>query len=408
MAFRSATPWLAHLAGAAVLAAAGMLAACGDSGSSSLMSGAGGNGPQGSPLPSGPTASSVASSSSASTSTPVAADAGPPESKGEQMFHALQSQLVAGCGGAGGECHVNGAFQSAPVWLGQPDAYLSAKAYPGVITSDPYSSILLLKGPHEGPAFSGPLSALGDLVTAWLTEEATEIVTKPLPATTPVSVSAGPNVIDISGITPGIPGASIAFIASFSGEILTLTNLSVQAPAASGLHIAHPVFAVVPSGGHAIPDPVDSFSNVDQTIGVAKSTTLGPGILVLEGYSGGATLQIEFNTLAAVAPPPPPDAGAGGGCKNVAAFTANAVPAIQANQCLNCHNTGGPGNSSLDLSQVGIDDAVACAQALTKVDLANPSQSEIILAPTGQVPSHPFQGASATYTTMMLAWITTE
>jgi hypothetical protein len=235
------------------------------------------------------------------------------------------------------------------------------------------------------------------------------MVAKKLPATIPVNVQAGPNVIDISGEATGIPGASIAFTAAMVGPILTLTNVSVQAPATMGLHIAHPIFATVPATGPVVPDPVDSFSNVDQTIGVAQSATLGTGTIILEGFVGGSQLEIEFNTLAPVAPPPVPDAGAAGsGCKDVASFTANAVPAIQANGCLNCHNTGGPGNSSLDLSQVGIDDAVACGQALTKVDLASPSQSDIILAPTGQVASHPFKGASATYPTMMLAWITNE
>jgi hypothetical protein len=322
----------------------------------------------------------------------------------------MQTQLVAGCGGAGGMCHVYGAFDqsSTPVWLGQPDPYLSAKKFPGVISADPYSSILLLKGPHEGPAFTGPLASLGDSVTAWLTEEATEIVTAPLPTTAPLPIAAGPNVVDISHVAAGIPGASIAFTASATGEILTLSNITVQAPATAGLHIAHPIFALVPSGGAPVPDPVDSFSNVDQTLGVAQSVALGPGTLILEGYTGRTSLEIEFNTLAPVAPPPAVDAGAGGGCKNVAAFTANAVPAIQANQCLTCHGTGGAGNSSLDLSQVGIDDAVACAQALTKVDLTDPSQSDIILAPTGAVASHPFKGASATYASMMLTWIATE
>jgi hypothetical protein len=405
---RPVTTLLPYLGGALVLALAGSLAACGDAGADSL------SGSIGSQQPSaGPAQGSTdpGTSSQASSSVAAAVDAGPPESQGEQLFRALQTNLVSTCGGTGGMCHVTGIFQddSTPIWLGQPDPYLSVKAFPGAITSDPYSSILLLKGPHEGPAFTGPYAALGTQVTTWLTAEALEIVAKQLPATTPVNVQNGPNVIDISSGATGIPGATIAFTAATVGSILTLTNVTVQAPTTTGLHIAHPIFAIVPPAGPVVPDPVDSFSNVDQTLTAAESEALGTGILILEGFAQGAQLEIQFNTLASVAPPTvSSDAGTAGGCVDLADFVANAVPAIQANTCLNCHNTGGPGNASLDLSQIGVDNALACAQALTKVNLTDPSQSDIILAPTGQVAAHPFKGASATYTTMMLAWITKE
>ncbi len=386
----------------------GGIAACADSGADSLMPGQTWSA-QTSPDASGPIGSSNSpnfpSFDDAGTA-PV--DAAPAEPKGEQMFRALQSSLVATCGGTAGVCHVTGAFQggTCPTWLGMPDPYISAKTYPGIITADPYSSKLLIKGPHEGPDFSGPNAMLGTQVTAWLTEEALEIVATALPATTPATLNIGPNVIDISQSAAGIPGATIAFVASITDQILTLSHLSIEAPTTAGLHIAHPVFAIVPPTGPIVPDPVDSMSNVDQTLLPAVSDVLGPGILVLENFAAGSQLEIEFNTLASVAPPSPADAG--GGCKNVAAFTANAVPAIQANTCLTCHNTGGPGNSSLDLSQVGVNDTLACAQALTKVNLTTPSQSDIILAPTGMVAAHPFKTASSTYATMMLTWIATE
>ena len=101
----------------------------------------------------------------------------------------------------------------------------------------------------------------------------------------------------------------------------------------------------------------------------------------------------------------------GGGCKAVAEFVSSAVPAIQQNGCLNCHNTGGSGNGSLDLSGLGAtppDNQAACNQALLRANPQNPPQSDIILAPTGQVAAHPFKGATPSFVTMMEAWITAE
>ena len=86
------------------------------------------------------------------------------------------------------------------------------------------------------------------------------------------------------------------------------------------------------------------------------------------------------------------------------------MPAIQANTCLNCHNTGGSGNASLDLSGLAAnppDDTTACAQALS-ASTPDPAQSDIILAPTGQVADHPFKNASQSFVTMMETWITAE
>jgi hypothetical protein len=153
----------------------------------------------------------------------------------------------------------------------------------------------------------------------------------------------------------------------------------------------------------------DDLSNVSQTVPAGTTAPLGTGLLVLTGWASTDTFQITFQQI--VAASATADAGSTGGCKDVASFTTNAVPAIQANTCLNCHNTGGSGNASLDLSALATtpaDDAKACAQALTRINPANPAQSDIILAPTGQVAAHPFQGASANYTTMMETWIAAE
>jgi hypothetical protein len=97
------------------------------------------------------------------------------------------------------------------------------------------------------------------------------------------------------------------------------------------------------------------------------------------------------------------------GCRSLETFTASAVPAIQANQCLSCHTTGNA-QAALDLSglvRTPRDDSHACDAALAHAGLANAAASPIILAPRGIIP-HPFQGASQSYVTQMLAWIGAE
>jgi hypothetical protein len=226
-----------------------------------------------------------------------------------------------------------------------------------------------------------------------------------LPSSDPFTLTSGANTVDVSKAGTGIPGTKITFTAAISGDIVTLSNLSIQAPTATAIHVVHPIFATV-ANGQPTADPVDSLSTVDQTVASGQTATLGSGTVIFTGVATGAQFQIEFTKLASTTPV---DAGTTGGCKSVASFTANATPAIQGNQCLNCHGApGGSGYGSLDLSQVGKNDTLACAQALTKVDLNNKASSDIILAPTGGVGAHPFKNANANYKTMMLNWINNE
>jgi cytochrome c553 len=163
----------------------------------------------------------------------------------------------------------------------------------------------------------------------------------------------------------------------------------------------------LPQGAPEIDD--QSFSNEDQTVGAGETAPLGPGLLILTDWSAGAQMKIEFTTLAAATVV---DSGTlAGGCKALSTFTANAVPAIQANTCLTCHNSGGSGNAAMDLSGLAAtppDDATACAQALAQVNLTTPAQSNIILAPTGGLTNHPFTKASQSFVTMMETWIAAE
>lgn len=315
------------------------------------------------------------------------------------LFEALLPTLSTTCGGA---CHGLG-VGGAPIWLGQPDPYTSAKMFPGIIVADPGSSIIVTKGRHEGPPMVDPLLTQ---VMGWLTAEAAALPVVTLPSTPAFTPTMGSNDIDCSAA--GIPGLHITFNATASGDLLTLTGLNVVTPTTTGAQITYPIFATLPEGGPEIDDA--SFSNLVQTVAAGTTSALGPGVLVLTQWSTDAQMKIEFTSLVKVTVA---DGGGAttGGCKSVASFTANAVPAIQANSCLTCHNTGGSGNPSLDLSGLAAnppDDATACAQALSRVNLQTPAQSDIILAPTGQVANHPFKNASQSFVTMMETWIAAE
>jgi len=298
--------------------------------------------------------------------------------------------------------------KNAPAYLGGSDPYTTIKTYAGVIVANPQQSILLTKGAHEGPALVDPLRAS---ITTWLTAES---IGAPAGAVTtaPFAVTTGANQIDLSTL---VPGAAMTFTAATSGEYLELTSIQLIAPAGSTVTVTYPIFYVVPASGPQIQD--NDFSNVNQTISAGQTATLGPGLLSIEGWATGDDLRIAFKKLVASGGGTTGGSGdagtvtATGACKSVSSFTTNAVPVITENNCLNCHGTGGSGNGALDLSplaEIPADDTTACAHVLTKVNLANPAESPVILAPTGGVVGHPFTTATADFTPAMETWIQAE
>jgi mono/diheme cytochrome c family protein len=338
-----------------------------------------------------------------------------------QTFNALEPALVTSCG----TCHGGvSTLPGVPQWLAGPNRYTTITTYPGIIVTDVSSSLLLTIGDtvqHSGgPGLGdGPPGYLRDKVTTWLEMEALAITSVPLAATPPFAIQNGGNTIDIS--KGGVKGASMSFTVAIYGSVITFTDMTIKAPAMTGLTIAHPIFAIVPAGGTPTADVGDSFSNLNETVPAGQSMPLGVGLFVLDvaatvgsDWAKSDLLEIQFTTLA---PATVSDAGTGeggeggssGGCKSVATYTADAVPAIMANTCLTCHQGENPGaTAALDMTKVGTDNAAACAQALNRVNLADPANSDIILAPTGGVAAHPFKGASASFKTMMLLWIAKE
>lgn len=378
---------LVVLAAALAAASAGALA-CGDQSADQLLSGA------------SPGESSAAAPGGGGATNADGGDAA------YALFQAALPGLSTRCGGA---CHVQGKF-GAPAWIGPPDPYQAIKGYKGIVVADPSASIVLGKGPHEGPDLIDPLRAQ---VQQWLEAEAAKMVAQTQSQTTPAfSVVMGPNTVDLSRAGTGISGATLFFDAKLANGILSLTSMQVVAPAMVGVHVAAPTFVVIPAQGAEIPD--DSFSNADVTVPAGKAAALPPGMLLLTDWSAGARMRVEFATIAPAGSSGSPDGGGVvGGCKAVGLFQASAVPVIGKNGCVNCHGMGGSGNTRLDLSalQGGSPDyQAACNQALTKANPKNPPASEIVQVPTGQLPmlNHPFTTASADFAPMMEAWIGAE
>jgi cytochrome c553 len=345
-------------------------------------------------------------------------DSGPSAPTPEELFNALEPPLFTACG----TCHgTSTGLAAAPKWLLGPNRYATVKAYPGIIVSDPEESLLLTIGDtvqHAGgPGLSdNPPVDLRDQVANWLEAEAAAIEAIPLAQTNPFPLKSGPNSVNIS--KGGVSGASMAFTVALDGATITFTDMTITAPASTGLTIVHPIFAIDtgPDAGPPTADVADSFSNLNETVPAGQTMPLGVGLFVLDvaatigsNWSSSDQIVIEFTSLTKVSAGDGGADGSAGGCKALPTFVSDAVPAIQANTCLTCHqgqNTSA--TSNLDLTQLGTNNAAACVQALTQVNLGDPSMSNIILAPTGGIAAHPFKGASSSFVTMMTDWIKAE
>jgi hypothetical protein len=200
-------------------------------------------------------------------------------------------------------------------------------------------------------------------------------------------------------MTGGLKGATLTFDASPSGAGLTILSMRITAPFAKGLHLDSPFFVIVPAKGPVVTDTVDGFPGTLDVDPGATTDFYGGSALLLK-WTEGAKLKIVFNRFDLVADASPK--ASTDGCKAVAAFSTNAVPAFKVDlgngtTCLGCH--GGANDVAvlaLDLSAVGTDDAKACAQALRRMNRADKDESQLLLTPLGDPmgdPSHPVKGA---------------
>ncbi len=376
---------------------AGAVAACSDDGATSLLGARGGTGGGSGTQPGGDGTGGGTTAGGATGD----GGTGPVTIKARAAFDAIYPTLASSCG----TCHDTG-LAGAPKFLEKSDAYGAITKYKGIVVKDYFNSRLLVVGSttgHSGGA--GLTGALRDGATAWLALEAAALADVVAPSTDAFDVAMGANSVDISKGGTGVTGAKLNFTAALAGTSLIMTNLQVSAPAASGLQVTAPKFIIV-AGTKETPDPVDSFSNLDQSVGAGQTATMGPGTLLLTGFATGNKLRIEFVGLkasTAVA-----DAGTGG-CKSVATFTSSAAPQLQS-LCVSCHGGGNAGaTGAMDLSALANDKAKACAQALNKVNTANKAQSAIIVRPR---PGSGHPGVNnfdqGTHDAAMLGWINNE
>ena len=303
------------------------------------------------------------------------------------LFELVQPDFMLHCANG---CHDTATAAAAPKFLAGPDVYTSIKTHNGVVTADVYSSVILTKGPHSGPAVSS-LPDMQTKVINWLNAEAVLLTAAALPTTPAFTVTNGTNTVDLTPAATGITGVGLRFDAALVGTMLQLTNVTVTTSAGSDVHVLQPKFVRVlgtpaADGSKEVDDPADSFSNADQTIAAGKEAVLSPGSVLFSAESwrpfdmANDKIRIEMTKLEAGKVSATAQQAT---CKDAAGFAANVLPQLKTTQaangtCASCHG-GGTAGMSLNSG----DTATVCQQVLGKLDKDNLAQSLIFtkLAP---------------------------
>ena len=361
------------------------------------------------------------------TSTSGSGGAGgsaPKVDQGFAKFSEVEAELVKECAG----CHKVGGQADTP-FLGDPETknpspYEAITSWPGILVVDWKKSDLVTwpaSGVHSGPA---PSSALADGIEAWLkieSESIAETTEESDPTLAPRKpIMGGFNSFYLDSLGQEFSGMAITFFAEeLSDSTLKLSKLEVHPTLKNGIDIDHPLFVVYPKGSTAPePDPVDSFSNVAQSVEVGTSAPLGPGLVILSNWSKGAKISIAFKSIAAT----DPNGGMGGAggaggndgpCMALSAFTNNAAPALA--PCMLCHGGGnGTATNAVDMTQLQSNPTAACGQLYNRIDPNNPQQSQLFVTTNPNVANgHPFKfGGNSnnfnTFVTAVTTWIQAE
>ncbi|HEU5057860.1 MAG TPA: hypothetical protein VFU21_15115 [Kofleriaceae bacterium] len=292
----------------------------------------------------------------------------------------------------------------------EPDPRQRMMEWPDLVDLQaPSDSLLLNKGSHEGPALTVDQSAVIlewiqlERVAAGGQETAVEM--------DPFQPVPGVNAVDLAAV--GLSGSSISFRMEPLAVGMYLSEITLTA-GPDGARLVHPLFVVWQADGPE-PDPIDRFAGLDLAVASGQSQMIGGGTAVFVDVAPDSMLSLHFELAEAAAGS---GGGAPAGCSDVAAFTASARPALSAS-CVSCH--GGANSSATNATNMSkVDDlspegqAAACAQILSRVNLADPVNSGIFVAPDpGSGAGHPFKfngdpNAFAAFRASLTQWIDQE
>jgi len=266
-----------------------------------------------------------------------------------------------------------------------------------------------MKGLHEGPAFTpDQLMTVGAWIDFYNANRVIGDGGDARPTISPFTPSmTATNSIDLAALDSTISGVKVTFTAQMLGTSIQLSNIKVTTPASTGVHVVHPVFVIWDQNLTPTPDPVDSFSNLDETVFSGSSSPLGPGTLVMPNFAAGDLISVAFATVEAKSGGT--DGGTTTGCKNLAMFVSNVKPLLAANNCSSqCHVGASP---TAGLKWDTTPDAALCVVALTEINTTTPASSPLLQQPD------PAQGGNGhpvkvnpftNFQTAVTAWINAE
>jgi hypothetical protein len=346
---------------------------------------------------------------------------GAPGETARDKFDAIEADLVEACGA----CHQAQGSADAP-FLAEPDRYSSITSWPLVIVPNPDESVLITHpaDPNHGTGQAPDMPAdLAPRVLDWLEKEASELPSPDADAGPQIPpfkpfVAGAFNTIYLDPLGGVFANMSISFNAEELGgtpgepSMLSITDLTVHPVGTTTLHIVHPLFTVYPPDAPADPDPVDSFSNVDQTFSLQSDLRLGTGDVVLTNWAKDSYLGIAFEVIEVYG------AGTDAGltdCKDVDGFQSAVVPAMQ--YCMStCHGgANAQANATMDLSKLNeVPPNEACLQVRARITPGDPASSQLLIVtnPSQQaVHMYKFLGNTNKYNefkTKVSPWIEAE
>jgi hypothetical protein len=321
-----------------------------------------------------------------------------------QFYQQVQPILVQACGG----CHGVTGTPAPAFMLAMPDMLQNILAYPGIIGPTPAKSRLYAKGPHEGPALTPDQSTVvGNWITFFNMSRPMTDSGSGRPTIAPFTPSmTASNTIDLSALDATLAGQHLTFTAKMVGTSIQLSSIKLVTPATLGIHVVHPLFVIWDQNLTPTPDPVDSFSNLDETVFAGASSPLGPGTLLLPNFATGSLLSVVFTTIETKMGSA--DAGMVAGCKNLTMFVQNVKPLLQQNTCTtNCHVGTTP---TAGLAFDATPDAQLCNNARTEIDTTTPANSRLLTQPDpAQSNGHPQKVNPFTaFQTAVTNWINAE